>query len=130
MCIDDFAISQIDFGREGFIGGSYISAGITNGQPIRSMSLPPETPKWGSSWKSGVKDWYGRSMSIGSHGSNMSYRDTYLDLDPTYKDRFGRPLLRMTFDWKPNDIRMTQFMKSKIEPIAESMAPDFRPPPT
>ncbi|OWJ76836.1 GMC family oxidoreductase [Haematobacter genomosp. 1] len=126
MCIDDFAISQIDFGREGFIGGSYISAGITNGQPIRSMSLPPETPKWGSGWKSGVKEWYGRSMSIGSHGSNMSYRDTYLDLDPTYKDRFGRPLLRMTFDWKPNDIRMTQFMKSKIEPIAESMAPDFQ----
>ena len=56
----------------------------------------------------------------------MSYRDTYLDLDPTYKDRFGRPLLRMTFDWKPNDIRMTQFMKSKIEPIAESMAPYFQ----
>lgn len=125
MVIDDFAINQIDFGKEGFIGGSYISSGTTNGQPIRSMRLPPGTPSWGVAWKQATKEWYGHSMSIGSHGSNMTYRDTYLDLDPTYKDRHGRPLMRMTFNWKPNDIRMTQFMKTKIEPIAESMNPDI-----
>ncbi len=125
MVIDDFAINQIDFGKEGFIGGSYISSGTTNGQPIRSMRLPPGTPSWGAAWKQATKEWYGHSMSIGSHGSNMTYRDTYLDLDPTYKDRHGRPLMRMTFNWKPNDIRMTQFMKTKIEPIAESMNPDI-----
>ncbi|EKF41109.1 gluconate 2-dehydrogenase (acceptor) [Nitratireductor indicus C115] len=125
MVIDDFAINQIDFGKEGFIGGSYISSGTTNGQPIRSMRLPPGTPSWGTAWKQATKEWYGHSMSIGSHGSNMAYRDTYLDLDPTYKDRHGRPLMRMTFNWKPNDIRMTQFMKTKIEPIAESMSPDI-----
>jgi hypothetical protein len=26
---------------------------------------------------------------------SMSYRSHYLDLDPTYKDAFGRPLLRL-----------------------------------
>lgn len=123
MVIDDFAINQIDFGKEGFIGGSYISSGQFNGQPIRSMALPPGTPSWGAAWKQGIKDWYGRSMNIGSHGSNMSYRDCYLDLDPTYRNKFGQPMLRMTFDWKPNDIRMTQFMRSRIEPIAQSMKP-------
>jgi hypothetical protein len=30
----------------------------------------------------------------GVHGSFYSYRDVYLDLDPLYKDRFGRPLVR------------------------------------
>lgn len=123
IVIDDFAINQIDFGKEGFIGGSYISSGQFNGQPIRSMGLPPGTPAWGAAWKQGVKDWYGRSMNIGSHGSNMAYRDCYLDLDPTYRNKFGQPMLRMTFDWKPNDIRMTQFMRSRIEPIAQSMKP-------
>jgi gluconate 2-dehydrogenase alpha chain len=121
--MDDFAINQIDFRKEGFIGGSYISSGQFNGQPIRSMALPRGVPAWGAQWKSGVKDWYGRSMSISSHGSNMAYRDCYLDLDPAYRDRHGRPLLRMTFDWKPNDIRMTQFMRVKIEDIAKSMNP-------
>ena len=34
-----------------------------------------------------------------------SYRDDYLDLDPTYKDRFGRPLLRMTIDFHDNELQ-------------------------
>jgi gluconate 2-dehydrogenase alpha chain len=33
--------------------------------------------------------------------------------------------MRMTFDRKPNDIRMTQFMKAQIEPIAKSLEPDI-----
>lgn len=122
-CLLDYGLEQIDFAKEGFIGGSFISAGLTNGQPIRSMSLPEGTPSWGAEWKQAIRQWYGKSLSIGSHGSNMSYRDCYLDLDPTYKDPFGRPLLRMTFDWKPNDIRMTQFMQRQTEAIAKAMAP-------
>ncbi|MDO5680091.1 MAG: GMC family oxidoreductase [Pelistega sp.] len=125
MAIDDFGVNQIDFAKEGFIGGSYISAGTFNGQPIRSMRLPPGTPSWGGEWKKSIKQWYSRSMSIGSHGTCMSYQNNYLDLDPVYKDRHGRPLLRMTFNWHPNDIRMTQFMKVKMEEIARSMNPDI-----
>jgi gluconate 2-dehydrogenase alpha chain len=125
MVIDDFGINQNDFAREGFIGGSYISSGTFNGQPIRNMPLPTGTPSWGKDWKKAVGDWYGHAMSIGSHGSCMSYRNCYLDLDPTYEDRFGRPMLRMTFNWNNNDIRMTQFMRVKIEGIAASMKPDI-----
>ncbi len=54
MTIDDFGIDNIDFGREGFIGGSYISAGQSNGQPIRSMALPAGTPSWA---QSGSRPW-------------------------------------------------------------------------
>ncbi|MFT3988700.1 GMC family oxidoreductase [Aestuariivirga sp.] len=125
MSMDDFSIGQIDFAKEGFIGGSYITGAHTGGRPIEQMSLPPGTASWGGGWKQAVHDWYGHNMSIATHGSNMAYRDTYLDLDPTYKDRYGRPLMRMTFDWKDNDIRMTQFMRGKIEEMAKAMSPDF-----
>ena len=125
MVIDDFGINNIDYAKEGFIGGSYISSGTYNGQPLRSMRLPEGTPSWGAGWKSAIKEWYSHSMSIASHGSCMSYKQFYLDLDPTYKDRHGRPLLRMTFNWHPNDIRMTQFMRKKMEEIATSMKPDM-----
>ncbi|TMV88595.1 GMC family oxidoreductase [Thioclava sp. BHET1] len=124
MSIDDYSISQINFAKEGFIGGSYITGGHTGGRPIGQLSTPPGTPKWGKGWKEAAGAWYNHKMSIGSHGSNMSYRDCYLDLDPTYKDTHGRPLMRMTFNWKPNDIKMTQFMKGKIEDVAASMNPD------
>ncbi|QSX34821.1 GMC family oxidoreductase [Shewanella avicenniae] len=122
--VDDYAINQIDFAKEGFIGGSYLLAAQTNGQPIRSMPLPAGTPSWGAGWKKATKDYYGHSMSISSHGSNMSYRDCYLSLDPNYTDDHGLPLLRLTFDWKDNDIRMTQFMKGKVEALAKGLNPD------
>jgi len=123
--IDDFGINQMDFANVGFIGGGYISAGGSHGQPIRAIPLPRGTPAWGSPWKSAIKEWYGHSMWIGSHASCMSYRSNYMDLDPTYTDQYGRPLLRMTFNWHPNDIRMTQFMRSKVEPLARSLNPDL-----
>ncbi|MGF0539177.1 GMC family oxidoreductase [Agrobacterium sp. ES01] len=125
MSVNDFGLDSIDFGREGFIGGAYWRAGQPNGQPIRSMRLPPGTPSWGAGWKESIGEWYGHSMSIGSHGSHMSYRGNYLDLDPTYTDRHGRPLMRMTFNWNANDIRQTQFMKEKMEPIVKAMNPDI-----
>ena len=125
MCIDDFSVNQNDFGALGFIGGAYWRSGTFNGQPIRNLPLPSGTPGWGAGWKAGVGEWYGHAMSIGSHGSHMSYANNHLDLDPTYTDRHGRPLMRMTFDWQENDLRMNQYMKRMMEPLAASMNPDL-----
>lgn len=125
MCIDDFGMNAIDFGTEGFIGGAYISSAQTNGQPIRSMPLPEDTPEWGGGWKSAIAEWYGHEMSISHHASVMSYRGHYCDLDPTYKDRHGRPLMRITFDWHPNELRLNAFLQEKIEALARSMRPDL-----
>lgn len=122
--INDFGVEQIDFGREGFIGGSYITSNQTNGQPIRSISLPGGTPTWGAKWKAAIREHYGHSMSVSSHGSNMSYRDCYLSLDPNYRTPHGQPLLRMTFDWKHNDLVMTQFMRKRIEEVVKVLSPD------
>ena len=58
-----------------------------------------------------------------SHVAHQSYRANYLDLDPNYKDAYGQPLLRMTFDWQENDIKMAQFMVGKMRNIAEAMNP-------
>ncbi|WP_136650979.1 GMC family oxidoreductase [Paracoccus aeridis] len=125
MSIDDFGMNQIDFGREGFIGGAYWRSGQTNGQPIRSMPLPRDSAEWGAGWKKAVGDWYGHVMSIGSHGSHMAYRGNHLDLDPTYRDRFGRPLMRMTFNWQENDLRMNQFMRARMAEVVAFMKPDL-----
>lgn len=119
--IDDFGFNNIDFKEAGFIGGSRLSSNQTNGQPIHSMSLPVGTPGWGNEWKQAVGDWYGRAMSLSQHGSVMSYRDAYLDLDPDYKDKYGRPLMRMTFNWHDNEIRMSQYMTKQLDKIAKAI---------
>ncbi|RJT42868.1 GMC family oxidoreductase [Rahnella woolbedingensis] len=121
--IDDFNAENFDHAKLGFIGGAYISAVRTGGRPIQQMSLPKGTPTWGSGWKQGIKDNYLHSMSIGSEGSVMPYKQCYLDLDPTYKDSYGYPLLRMTFDWQDNEYKMTDFVTQEMKKIAKVMNP-------
>ena len=55
------------------------------------------------------------------HGSFYSYRDVYLDLDPTYKDRFGRPLMRMTIDFHDNELKAAAYLTDKFAEIVKAM---------
>jgi len=43
----------------------------------------------------------------------MSSRGNYLDLDPTYRDIHGRPMLRMTFDFNGNDHKMSDYLTDR-----------------
>ena len=66
---------------------------------------------------------YLKSVSVATHGSVMSYRDSYLDLDPTYRDVYGNPLLRLTFDFHDNEYKMSKFETDKAALIAKAMKP-------
>jgi gluconate 2-dehydrogenase alpha chain len=123
VAIDDFNADNFDHGPFGFVGGSPMWVNQAGVKPISGISLPEGAPGWGSAWKQAVADNYTHTMSMDAHGAHMSYHDNYLSLDPTYKDAWGLPLLRMTFDWKDNDIRMTRFMAEKMQGIAEAMGP-------
>jgi hypothetical protein len=44
----------------------------------------------------------------------MAYRQNYLDLDPIYRDRYGRPLLRMTFDFHANEQKQANYNRRHL----------------
>jgi len=121
QAIDEFNGDNFDHGPQGFIGGGYIALWTTGGRPILQHQLPGDTPKWGAPWKKAMADNYLKSASIATHGSVMSYRGSYLDLDPTYRDVYGDPLLRLTFDFHPNEIKMSGFLTDKAKLIAQQM---------
>jgi gluconate 2-dehydrogenase alpha chain len=123
MCIDEFNGDNFDHGPAGFVGGGYIGQVRTNGRPLESMSVPPGTPAWGAKWKEALRDNYLSSVICGGacHASFYSYRDVYLDLDPTYKDRFGRPLVRLTIDFHDNELKMSAFLTDKYAEILQQM---------
>ena len=47
----------------------------------------------------------------------------YLDLDPTYRDQLGRPLLRLTYNFVENDYKLAEYCMSKVVEIARAMNP-------
>jgi gluconate 2-dehydrogenase alpha chain len=123
VCIDEFDGDNFDHGPLGFVGGGYLGQTQTNGRPIESALVPPGTPTWGSAWKRAVRDNYLSTVYSGAgvHASWYAYRDNHLDLDPTYKDRFGRPLLRMTMDLHENELKMSAYLTDRYAEIIERM---------
>jgi gluconate 2-dehydrogenase alpha chain len=123
MCIDEFNGDNFDHGPYGFVGGGYMGQVQTNGRPIETTPTPPGTPKWGAKWKQAVRDNYLSALKPGTgvHGSMYSYRDVYMDLDPTYRDRFGRPLARITMDFHDNELKQNRFLTDKFAEIFQAM---------
>jgi gluconate 2-dehydrogenase alpha chain len=122
--IDDFNIDwNFDRSKHGFIGGYTIGAGFNTVLPIGYRPVPRGTPQWGKEWKAATAKWYQTAMNIGASGSVMSNRYNYYDLDPTYRNAFGQPLMRMTFDYKANEHTMGRHAADVINSIARSMNP-------
>jgi gluconate 2-dehydrogenase alpha chain len=121
MVVDDYNGDNFDHSDLGFLGGAYIACAQTNGRPIAHQPVPEGTPGWGAEWKRAVRDNYLHHGGIVIHGSSVSTPENYLDLDPTWKDSFGRPLLRMTFDFPENDRKMSEYVMGKAVEIAKAM---------
>lgn len=124
-CIDDFNSDNFDHAGLGFFGGGDIAFNNTGARPIFSSGpLPPGTASWGSEWKAAVKQYYNRVVSFGMQGESPAYRQNYADLDPTYKDVWGNPLLRITFNWTDNERKMVKYVAEQaLTKIITAMGP-------
>jgi len=118
--IDEWNNDNFDHSGLGFFGGGHIFNNLTNGRPILSRLLPPGTPAWGSAWKQANADWYAHAFVIAVNGSCYAHRENFLDLDPTYRDVYGAPLLRVTFDWRDNEQRMSEYTTGKALELAKA----------
>jgi gluconate 2-dehydrogenase alpha chain len=123
VAIDEFNGDNFDHSALGFIGGGFLQAGSNGARPIEIRPVPQGTPRWGGEWKKAVAKYFNRSFGITIQGACQSYRTNYLDLDPTYRDAYGLPLLRMTFDRHENETKMSVWLTNKAAEIAKTIGP-------
>jgi gluconate 2-dehydrogenase alpha chain len=128
--VDEWNNDNFDHSGLGFQGGGYIYSNVTNGRPISSRLLPTGTPRWGSAWKKANADWYAHAFAITVHGSCYGHPENYLSLDPTYRDAFGLPLVRINFDFRENELKMSQFLTQKAAELARAAGATIVGPPT
>ena len=121
--IDDFNADNFDHAGLGFFGGAHLMVYTPGATPIRNRPVPSGTPRWGAERKRAMAQYYNRTFEITLGGSCQAYRGNHLDLDPTYRDAFGLPLLRMTFDWGANERKMPAFVAGKAVEIARAINP-------
>ena len=142
---DNFDHSDLDF-----IGGGSIYAGAGQRNPVAttlglpviggskssssSMTNPATTgdvsalegsgSQWGMAWKENLRQHWDSVIGIGIQGEWQAYEDQFLDLDPTYKDAWGNPLLRLTIDFHDNEYNMYKYLAQRSKEILQEMGPD------
>jgi gluconate 2-dehydrogenase alpha chain len=121
--IGDMDGDLMDHAELPFLRGGILKGNSQGYQPILGFGSVPQSVKsrWGADWKKAAVHYYDRSAPILFNGEVMAYKGHYMDLDPTYKDQDGDPLLRMTLDWQENERRMTDFFVPKAVEIGRAM---------
>lgn len=124
QAIDDLNGDNFDHSDLDFIHGGVLTCGQSGRRPIAYNPTPPGTPGWGAEFKKNSIKYYTQTISIGFQGASMPYRYNYLDLDPTYKDAYGSPLLRMTYNFTDQDRQLFKYLSEKGGEIMEAMGAD------
>ena len=116
VAVDDWADDNFDHGDLDFIGGGNLWA-MSDRRPIAAagMSTFGRAPAWGSAWKAFIKENADRSHSAYIQKTTLPYASNYLDLDPVVKDPLGFPVIRITAEYKQNELAIAHFMQDKME---------------
>lgn len=123
MILDDFLDESFAPAEHGFLGGATISA-----EPqflpmmISRESLPPHVPRWGAAYKDHLRGWQHLGV-LRIQPDTLSYARNFVDLDPRHRDRsgLGLPVIRITYDMRGNEHRMSDWMEGKCEEILQAM---------
>jgi gluconate 2-dehydrogenase alpha chain len=123
--IHDYYGDNFDHSGLGFVGGASIFSTPGERDPIGSYDdfVASDGSTYGTTWVREFAESWDSTVPITIQGESLPYVDQFMDLDPNYRDHWGRPLLRLTFDWHDNDRRLYSFMAQKCKEILQAMGP-------
>jgi choline dehydrogenase-like flavoprotein len=82
--------------------------------------LPPDAPTWGSAFKKLVENNYNRQLSCYGHTTSLPVATNSISLDPSLKDAWGVPAIRMTYQDHPNDMKLYQYFADRGEELLKA----------
>ncbi len=123
MIMEDYLYPDFPAHKHGFLGGATLSA-----EPqflplsISRESLPPDVPRWGARYKEHLQSWQQWGV-LRIQPDTLPYTQNFVDLDPHHRDRsgWGMPVVRITYDMRENEQRLSVWMEDKCEEILKAM---------
>jgi gluconate 2-dehydrogenase alpha chain len=116
VVVNNWADDNFDHAGLGFIGGASLTVGHEL-RPINGAAMPlfNRAPAWGSRWKAFVKQSAARWTAVYAQCTSLPYENTYLDLDPEFRDPLGDPVCRITSGAKKNEQAIRDWVAAKAE---------------
>jgi gluconate 2-dehydrogenase alpha chain len=121
----DLAGDHLDNTDLDFIHGGGIELRQYGDGPINNNPVPKGTPGWGKEFKEKSLFYANRALTVWFTPAVMSWWHNYLDLDPTYKDTFNDPLLRVTNKYTDQDRNIAKYGIEKCRELMEKMGADI-----
>ncbi len=75
--------------------------------------LPPDAPRWGAAYKQTLRRNYNRTMFALAHTTSLPVEANSVSLDPTVRDAWGLPAIRVTFQEHENDQRLYRWFQDR-----------------
>jgi choline dehydrogenase-like flavoprotein len=107
----------------GFYGGGGIDA-----RPLFAatpamyaiMGGAPGDPTWGAEFKNYIAHNFTRNMSMTGNATSLAQDSNNITIDPTHKDSWGRPSIRLTYRDHDDDLAMATFLQDRAMEIFDA----------
>ena len=75
----------------------------------------------GPPMKQAIRDEYGTSVGLSGRGEMIPNEQSYCEIDPEVKDRWGTPVLRFHWQWSDHELNQVRHMQATFREILEGM---------
>jgi choline dehydrogenase-like flavoprotein len=82
--------------------------------------MPSDVPAWGMEFKKELRSYYNRTLFALAHTSSLPLESNSISLDPTVKDAWGLPAVRVTYKEHENDVRLYRFFLNLISELLQA----------
>jgi len=98
-------------------GGFDYRFDVTPIQFASDAGLPPKAPRWGKEYKRWVAQTYTRTVLCFGHTTSLPVASNSISLDPTVKDAWGVPAIRVTYTDHPQDLKLYKYFAERSEEL-------------
>jgi len=110
-------------GKFDFARGYHIETGSGRRMPsVGSMgSMSEFAGGYGRKLKEDMRRYYGSFIGLSGRGEMIPNENSYCEIDPNKKDRWGIPTLRFSWKWSDHETRQAAHMQRTFAAIIEEM---------
>jgi choline dehydrogenase-like flavoprotein len=98
------------------VGGGYGMPGVGS-----FLGVVNRVEGYGIPMKQAIRDNYGTSIGLSGRGEMIPNEQSYCEIDPDTKDRWGIPVLRFHWAWSDHELNQVRHMQQTFRAILETM---------
>ena len=98
--------------KRGFYGGGGLDCRIGPQPMFWAIRTAGDGPGWGKGFKEHLKE-FPRSMQVSCHTTSLALETNNISIDPTLKDAWGVPAIRVTYRDHPDDLAMARWLQDR-----------------